>query len=471
MIQIPNLYDSLGLSVTASRSEIKKAINRTFRESHPDMNDGVTGPRYAIAQQARETLLDEAKREEYDLEIGVTERSYATSSASSGSNPFQEWQSSGFARSSESASEPPPADSPPPRETWQDHSEAFDFQPERIDIGFSAPVTSPEVYPKGEAMEFPVWAVSTLVLGLCMGITLVLLGLGISHPWVIGITSELANRPELFMSVILRGIGVVIGTLIIYITVFLVRWALPSRGSKGARIFGGAMALLAWLVCSTVGGGFGVLTGLLAVPAAYLSVAWHTHSRAHLIPPRKCESTPVFGKPTVGNGQSDPRGVIASADHLRYLLSIPGTRIFHSVRSPLNEGSVDHVIVRDRTIILVDTRLWPSRHYALGSNGSGGYVVREMSGTATQQHPITVLDTAEHYRMMFPECAVSSWILIQPASGRNNFSVYSADDVPPNLGIGGPQETVNTLGNYLLGQSQPRINREVITRLQTLVRG
>lgn len=479
-IRTPNLYDSLGLEVTATKAEIKKVINRTFRESHPDMNGGKTGPRYEIAQQARETLLNDSKRQEYDLEIGVQERSYASAPGQEGVNPFQAWQHEGFTRSYGANPYFEEEPEPTPQETWQDQGrEVFDFQPERINVQFSSPPSPVDVYPKGESSEFPVWALSTMALGLFMGLAILLVGLGLNHPWLVGQSDDMAGKPELFFINALRCVMIILATLVIYISVFLVRWLMPARGSKGARVAGVIAAIIAWAACSTIGSLIGWILCPLAAVSAYFSVAWHTHSRAHLLTSKKCERTPVFGKPGAGlknapfdadSAQAGVKGEVASADHLRLLLSIPGTRIFHSLKGALQgDEDVDHVIVRDRTIILVDTKFWPSRHYSLGSS-ERGILVREMNGASSQERSITIPRAMESYRRMFPNCRVSAWVLIQPANGRDNFSVYAANDVPSDLGIGGPQETINTLGNYLLGQSQPRIDREVVTRLHSLVK-
>lgn len=60
-------YATLGLSSTATLSEIKKAFRQKAAQHHPDRNDAVEAPaRFRAVQEAYEILSDETKRQAYD---------------------------------------------------------------------------------------------------------------------------------------------------------------------------------------------------------------------------------------------------------------------------------------------------------------------------------------------------------------------------------------------------------------------
>jgi molecular chaperone DnaJ len=63
-----DLYDSLGVSRTASQDEIKKAYRKLAREYHPDKNPGdkEAEERFKDVQHAYDVLSDDDKRKQYD---------------------------------------------------------------------------------------------------------------------------------------------------------------------------------------------------------------------------------------------------------------------------------------------------------------------------------------------------------------------------------------------------------------------
>ena len=79
---VDTLYDTLGVSKSASADEIKKAYRKLARKHHPDANAGdpAAEERFKEVQHAYDVLSDPDKRKRYD-ELGANWQAYEQAGA------------------------------------------------------------------------------------------------------------------------------------------------------------------------------------------------------------------------------------------------------------------------------------------------------------------------------------------------------------------------------------------------------
>ena len=83
----PTHYDVLGVKKNASKKEIKKAFRECSKHCHPDANPSPNAAlMFRMVAEAKDILLDDGKRREYDesLESGSSEKT--------GSTRSEEWE-------------------------------------------------------------------------------------------------------------------------------------------------------------------------------------------------------------------------------------------------------------------------------------------------------------------------------------------------------------------------------------------
>lgn len=87
-----NYYDILGVSKSASETEIKKAYKKLAMQYHPDRNkwDKKAEAKFKEINEAYQTLSDATKKKNYD-QFGSTDGN-PFSGKGSGGNPFGNWQ-------------------------------------------------------------------------------------------------------------------------------------------------------------------------------------------------------------------------------------------------------------------------------------------------------------------------------------------------------------------------------------------
>lgn len=66
-----NFYDMLGVNRDATKEEIKSAYKSLVKKYHPDVNKGVDIDIIKNLNEAKEILLDDVKRREYDLTLNI----------------------------------------------------------------------------------------------------------------------------------------------------------------------------------------------------------------------------------------------------------------------------------------------------------------------------------------------------------------------------------------------------------------
>ncbi len=88
-----NYYDILGVSKSASETEIKKAYKKLAMQYHPDRNkwDKKAEAKFKEINEAYQTLSDTTKKKNYD-QFGSADGNPFSGRGGGGGNPFGNWQ-------------------------------------------------------------------------------------------------------------------------------------------------------------------------------------------------------------------------------------------------------------------------------------------------------------------------------------------------------------------------------------------
>jgi hypothetical protein len=171
-----------------------------------------------------------------------------------------------------------------------------------------------------------------------------------------------------------------------------------------------------------------------------------------------------FGKPGAESDQLAER--LTARVIGDYLLRLPGTRVFHGLTRPGSVfADVDHAVLRGRTLVLVESKLWLPGHYEADDDGTiwrNGHLFR--GGSATLPESVAA------YRELLPDVDVRGALVVHPSrAGLLSTDVEDEVEIPPLTA----EELVRTVGAWLAEES-PTLDRGtfriVLGRLATTER-
>lgn len=110
-----------------------------------------------------------------------------------------------------------------------------------------------------------------------------------------------------------------------------------------------------------------------------------------------------------------------TAEIARYLLDIPGTKVFHCLKFPTqnSHADVDHAIVNGNKVALIDSKMWAGAAY---SWSDGEHVQKTVLGSnrRTSNHKVNFPFAVEQYaNNAFYEADVRGWMVLYSNDGRS----------------------------------------------------
>jgi hypothetical protein len=96
----------------------------------------------------------------------------------------------------------------------------------------------------------------------------------------------------------------------------------------------------------------------------------------------------------------------------RYLMRIPGVRIFHGLAAEAGSvfADVDHAVLCGHRLVLVESKVWLPGHYDLDETGALLRNGRPFRGGATR-----LADWLDAYRALLPDVELSGALLLYPS--------------------------------------------------------
>ncbi|MDI2029383.1 DnaJ domain-containing protein [Saccharopolyspora sp. TS4A08] len=160
----------------------------------------------------------------------------------------------------------------------------------------------------------------------------------------------------------------------------------------------------------------------------------------------------IFGLPDI---QHERAQLLTAELCAKYLIRLPGVRVFHGLTSPDSEfEDVHHAVLCGRRLVLVESKSWLPGHYTTDENGElwrnghpfRGGVTRLNEGVAT-------------FEELLPEVEVRGAVLIYPSRAGDVTTVEQHDDrVVPMT----PAQFVKDIGHWL-AQDPVTVDRDVFT--------
>ncbi|GAA1944135.1 J domain-containing protein [Amycolatopsis minnesotensis] len=237
-------------------------------------------------------------------------------------------------------------------------------------------------------------------------------------------------------------------------------------GHAPAGLVAGAVLVLLLMLLLPGGLSGAVLALWLALLAAALgTTVWLIRGRLALARARR-ELVAEFGDEVVFGrfgADADQQAERFTARLLeRYLVKVPGARVFHSLAWPGSVfADIDHAVLAGRRLVLVESRLWPPGHYEIDDDGSLWRDGNRFRGGESR-----LLGAIEQYRELLPGVEVRGAVLVYPhRAGEVTTEDDAPDDLPAPMT---PARFAEEIGSWLAAGSStvdPFVFRTVLGRV------
>jgi hypothetical protein len=229
----------------------------------------------------------------------------------------------------------------------------------------------------------------------------------------------------------------------------------PKRGPTLALVGAWSLLLVAGLAAQLSTALMATWLGLLIASGVGVVVLLRRHLNAHRarrIFTAEFGDQRIFGMPDLKH----QRAQVLTADLCaKYLMRMPGVRVFHGLVRPDDEFTdVDHAVLCGRRLVLVESKSWLPGHYTVDEAGElwrNGHPFRGgESGLA---------EGVATFEELLPEVEVRGAVLIYPSRAGD---VTTVDQEQHQVVPMTPEQFVHDVGRWL-AQDAATVDREVFT--------